>query len=79
MNNPETFNSDRMDEIARAAFCKAAQYGIELIQETMDKKSALPQFEDRIAALGTFMAAATSAMSPDDNKDDGYSDDDDTI
>lgn len=63
-SNPQKFNPDRTDEIAREAFCKAAQYGIKLIDDAASSAEGrvIVNFDDRLIALGTFMSATTDAM-----------------
>jgi hypothetical protein len=72
-NGPEKFNEHRTDEVAREAFCRAAQYGTKLITEAADSAEGrvIVNFDDRLASLGAFMASCTGAMLFPDKDDAG--------
>ena len=56
MPNPEKFNDDLRSEIAAKAFCKAAQYGLKLIEE--QQSAPVSSFTQYMEVLSSFMAAA---------------------
>lgn len=69
-NGPEKYNQDRTDEIMREAACKAAQYGIKLIDDANADKMIV-NFDSHLDAVGAFIQGCGAAMTFDNDKDTG--------